>query len=318
MDLSHRRQSNRRKNILSNVARGLALATPIQCVRVTQNTIVITLFTTDLALKMQSRSMAFNNKLNRNLLSNLSPGSRTLDVGCGYGAFTAVARDHGLDAYGIDFNAKSIEIGREAFGLDSRLQVSSVDQVKQIFRHTTFDLITMFEVIEHVEHPRELVNTVFNLLSPGGMLVLSCPNEDRWMPCGLIYVDYPPHHLTRWTPGSLKGMLVRAGFEDVSTVVDASVRDWVWTYFVNRSASRGRDAKIFGNMDESHSLGGERINWRRKLKRRLYAYSKYGFAPLDMLIRLFGIGTMGMRTVARKPLDELAREFRSMHEEAHN
>jgi SAM-dependent methyltransferase len=220
-----------------------------------------------------------------------------------------------LDAYGIDFNAKSIEIGREAFGLDSHLQVSSVNQVKQIFSHTTFDLITMFEVIEHVEHPRELVNTVFNLLSPGGILVLSCPNEDRWMPCGRIYVDYPPHHLTRWTPGSLKGMLYRAGFEDVSTMVDASVRDLVWTYFVNRSASRGSEAKRFEGMDGSHSLGGVRLNWRRNLKRRLYAYSKYGFAPVDMLIRLFGIGTMGMRTEARKPLHEPTRQLPSPRKE---
>lgn len=250
----------------------------------------------------KSQYAYFTSKSNRKLLRSLSPGARTLDVGCGYGAFTAVARDHGLDAYGIDFNAKSIEVGRDAFGLDEHLQVGSVDHVKHIFPYDTFDLITMFEVIEHVERPRELVNTVFSLLSPGGMLVLSCPNEDRWMPCGRIFVDYPPHHLTRWNPGSLKKMLARAGFEDVTIVVDASVRDWIWTFFVNRSATRRNGAKRLKDSNELHSSAGTRVNWWRNLKRRVFAYSKYGFAPADMLIRLFGIGTMGMRTVVRKPL----------------
>jgi 2-polyprenyl-3-methyl-5-hydroxy-6-metoxy-1,4-benzoquinol methylase len=243
----------------------------------------------------------FECKSNRRLLRNLAPRALTLDVGCGYGAFTAVARDYGLDAYGIDFNAKLIEVGRDAFGLDKHLQVGSIDHVKDIFPQNTFNLITMFEVIEHVEEPRELINTAFSLLSPGGLLVLSCPNEDRWMPCGRIFVDFPPHHLTRWSPGTLKQALAKAGFEDIKIVIDSSVRDWIWTFFVNRSANKRIVSRQLECLDDQDKSISTRVNWLRGLKRNVFVISKYVLAPLDMLIHFFGIGTMGMRTVARKP-----------------
>src|SRR5713101_3113519 len=50
---------------------------------------------------------------NLRLLRSVAKGARSLDIGCGFGAFVYVALQQGLDAYGIDFNQSQVETGRK-------------------------------------------------------------------------------------------------------------------------------------------------------------------------------------------------------------
>lgn len=240
------------------------------------------------------------NPKNRALLKRLPAGACTLDIGCGYGAFVSVAHDQGFDAHGIDFNADQIATGQAAFALESHLHAGRLEDHSSLFKSAAYDMVSMFEVIEHVEAPRQLVERAHGLLKPGGLLAMSCPNEDRWQPAGRIFVDYPPHHLTRWSKAAMRDLLTQVGFEQVQFKVDSSVRDLLWTYAVNRSARR----KMHGAPPPSNQAGaaaepaGRQV--QRRIKMGLYKASGLVFAPLDGLLRLAQVGTMGMRVYARK------------------
>lgn len=75
----------------------------------------------------------------------------------------------------------------------------------------SFDVVTLFEVVEHVAEPLELLRTATSLMSPGGTLIVSTPNR-LGRPHPPEALDRPPHHVTRWTPATLSTAVGRAGF----------------------------------------------------------------------------------------------------------
>ncbi len=231
---------------------------------------------------LDSRRIAWMEALTRR-------GSKTLDIGCGSGAFVACSRDAGRDAYGIDFNDQEISLGKAAFNLNGFLMTSDVPSMPDEW--SGFDLITMFEVIEHLSNPKQVIQEVHRRLKDGEYLVLSCPNERRWQPAGRIFVDYPPHHLTRWTPKCLQRFLESNSFEYVETEIDGSLRDILWTAYVNRRA-RSKSVASAPSQIAEHSS-----NWKWVLDRAL----RIVCLPFDALLKILHIGTLGMRVVVRKP-----------------
>ena len=215
-------------------------------------------------------------------------GARTLDIGCGCGAFVAFARDEGRESYGIDFNDQHIRLGKTVFNLKDSLMIGDILSMPQEW--SEFDLVTMFEVIEHLPNPEEVISQVYRRLRKGGYLAISCPNEARWQPMGRIFVDYPPHHLTRWTPDCLRGFLERNSFEHVRTEIDASLRDVLWTAYANRRARRKSTAP-------SPTNAATRL---RDCKWALDGILRKLCLPFDAILRGAHVGTMGMRVVVRK------------------
>jgi SAM-dependent methyltransferase len=79
--------------------------------------------------------------------------------------------------------------------------------------HQEFDVVSAFHLLEHLERPRELFETAATILQPGGRLFVSVPNSQRLIiDRALLPLDWPPHHLTRWTPESLRFAGERWGF----------------------------------------------------------------------------------------------------------
>jgi len=234
---------------------------------------------------------------NQHLLTLLSEGDRILDIGCGFGAFVKYAAEKGYDAYGIDFNDKHINIGREVLGLGERLILGDIKDLHDSDRFCdSFDLVTLFEVIEHVEDPRCLVQDARRMLSKGGLLAISCPNESRWQPTGRIFADYPPHHLTRWRPDTLLSFLERQGFQHVKTQLECSFSDLIWVAYVNSSAKRkeAKSGSDNGNDDAANYAGF------RRLKIAGFNLIRAFGAPFDLVLKTAGVGTMGMRMVVRR------------------
>jgi 2-polyprenyl-3-methyl-5-hydroxy-6-metoxy-1,4-benzoquinol methylase len=217
-----------------------------------------------------------------------APGAKMLDIGCGSGAFVAFARKAGREAFGIDFNAQEIDLGKVAFELDGYLMTG--DLLSMPDGWSDFDLITMFEVIEHLPNPKEVIVEVSRRLKKGGYLILSCPNEKRWMPAGRVFVDYPPHHLTRWSPQTLRRFLERNSLAHVRTEIDASVRDILWTAYVNRRSQGISEAQSPAQGEKKPAT----VKWF------LYRLLRVLCAPFDAILAVFRIGTLGMRVVVRK------------------
>jgi SAM-dependent methyltransferase len=140
-------------------------------------------------------------------------GRRLLDVGCGTGTFLDRARAAGFEPAGLDFDPGNVEIARTRYGLTA-VETASIDTLAAR-APGQYDVVTLFEVVEHVEDPRALLRTVRTLLRPGGLLAFSMPNRDRRLD-SLREGDWPPNHLTRWTRRSVLVLLDSQGFEPVA------------------------------------------------------------------------------------------------------
>lgn len=142
---------------------------------------------------------------------------RLIDVGCGNGAFVAAAHRRGYDAWGIDFSAKAIEAGRRHFGLE-QLRAESIEQLSDRIGEQRFDVVTAFEILEHMDDSSAFVKQIIGLLAPGGYLIVSVPNRER-RPLLLNEGDLPPHHFTRWNEAAIRGFFVRHGLRPIKVIV---------------------------------------------------------------------------------------------------
>jgi 2-polyprenyl-3-methyl-5-hydroxy-6-metoxy-1,4-benzoquinol methylase len=137
--------------------------------------------------------------------------SQLLDVGAGNGYFVYLARsEFGFEAEGLEISAAEADYARDTFGVELLRGDLSV-----VTKH--YDIVTSFNVLEHVKQPTELLREMSSKLHPGGLLVVTTPNPDcihrrlrglqKWnMVC-------PPHHINLFTKAALKEMLLREGFD---------------------------------------------------------------------------------------------------------
>ena len=166
--------------------------------------------------------------------ANPLPGTRLLDVGAGDGSFLELARRHGYDVLGTEFSGEGARRARE-LGLEIRLgQFCDID-----FGGRRFDIITIWHVLEHVPNPGQVLARAFELLQPGGRLVVAVPNEDNALvnhrlgrrrslvPGGLFPKPQRGSeiHLVHFQKPTLAGALRRAGFEIVRTGID-DIHSW--------------------------------------------------------------------------------------------
>ncbi len=141
------------------------------------------------------------------------PG-RLLDVGSGKGRFLSRAGHRGWRAKGVEPVAGSVALARARHGVD--VIVGTLEEAA--FAARSFDVVTMWHVLEHLADPRGAMAEARRLLDDGGLLALEIPNlaslqaqigRDRWFHMML------PHHLVHFTPETLRRLLADNGFEVV-------------------------------------------------------------------------------------------------------
>lgn len=140
-----------------------------------------------------------------------SDNAALLDIGCAEGQFLNLARKAGCEVTGLDFNPHSLEVARKVFNIYSVYQCSA-EEFYERYPDLRFDVVTLFEVLEHTADPFEIVCSIRRLLKPGGKFLLSVPGNRRWPQLFHPEVDTPPHHLTLWTQEALTRILERAGY----------------------------------------------------------------------------------------------------------
>lgn len=146
------------------------------------------------------------------ILDGLIPGSsRVLDVGCGRGNFLEAMEKRGHEVFGTELSALSAEKAVSIFGE----KIFIGDLLDLDAPPESFDMVSMWHVIEHVADPIRYIEKSFALLKPGGALVLAQPNIDSiqakiggpvW-----FHLDVP-RHLYHFSPETLGNMMKKAGF----------------------------------------------------------------------------------------------------------
>ena len=104
---------------------------------------------------------------------NKSEKPKILDIGCAFGYFLKFCRQLGFETYGIDVSDYAIH---QIKGIaEAEAYVSDI-QFGTPFKEDFFDLVTMFEVIEHLERPIDALKEIQRILKPNGLLILATSN----------------------------------------------------------------------------------------------------------------------------------------------
>lgn len=151
----------------------------------------------------------------RLLVSQRAPPGRLLDLGCATGFFAEKAQAAGYDVTGVDASEWSIALARRRCPL-ARFEASTFDSLSF---EAEFDVITLWDVLEHVHSPRDLVTRLAGWLKPGGLLLMSMPNSASWTArlMGPRWVLLLREHLWYFSPNTVQQLLQSCGFELVLT-----------------------------------------------------------------------------------------------------
>jgi len=167
---------------------------------------------------------------------------RVLEIGAGDGAFIkALMREvtSNDNLVAIEYS----DIGKEQI---EKLGVSCLSEdirsLNKAEYASKFDVICMFQVLEHMDHLHELMETIKSMLKEGGRVIIAVPNENRirFNELNDALLDMPPNHIGRWTKKAFTALSRRHNFHIRQHVYEpfnfmASFQQMVTYRFLRRS-----------------------------------------------------------------------------------
>ena len=165
----------------------------------------------DYLLNSTKRLEGFNRRL-QDLERHTAPPGRTLDYGCAIGLCVKAAQNRGWDAIGYDRSEWATNFGRGALG------INIVSGAVPAFGPAKFDLVTLWDCIEHLTDPRGTLVNIHSWLKPGGILAVNTVNSSslgaRLAGRSWRHVA-PPLHIHLFSAKSLQVLIKDCGFSVV-------------------------------------------------------------------------------------------------------
>jgi len=221
-------------------------------------------------------------------------GVDVLDVGCGSGTLLGLLKHRGFGVTGLDFSAEAAAIAKAENGVD--VAVGTLEEAH--FPAESFDVVTLFHVMEHVTTPRQVLAEVSRVLKPNGVAILQVPNIESWQfkIFGARWYGLDiPRHVIDYSRNSMLKLLADSGFV-VNRIRHFNLRDngpaLVSSVFpsldpVSRSVRHRKR-----NNDESRP-----VEWFRHLMYLLLVTYAY---PVVLLESAFGCGATIMIEAKKK------------------
>ena len=145
-------------------------------------------------------------------LCRLAKGTeRWLDLGCSAGFILSAATQAGFEPYGLDIEPESIRYARENLGL-KKVAVGQLSE--QQYPDEFFDVITAYDVVEHVPDLNLFISEIRRVLKPDGLVEIGTPDIGHWrVPSELsLWKEIKPsEHLYYFTESTLGALLLKHG-----------------------------------------------------------------------------------------------------------
>ena len=139
------------------------------------------------------------------------PPGRLLDIGTGGGSFPYVASKRGWHVDACEPNRWLCEWGRQKYGTP----IASGTVFEQGYRSNSYDLVTLWDVLEHTADPKAQISEIHRLLKEHGLLVVNYPDIGSWIArlMGRSWVFLLDVHLYYFTRTTITRLLEKSGFE---------------------------------------------------------------------------------------------------------
>ena len=192
------------------------------------------------------------------LISRFKAPGRALDLGCASGFFLGNLRGRGWEVMGCELADWAARRARELFGI----QVITGDILSADLPERAFDLVTLWDVIEHVADPAAMLARARRAARPDGLVVIRVPNtaslDARCL--GTSWIDWClPYHFYHFTPGTLAALVERQGLAVLH--VEVGVSTLLWRFFFAPLAIPSHHVKLLARL--------ARVWWLKSMARTL-------------------------------------------------
>jgi len=191
-----------------------------------------------------------------------------LDVGCSFGGLVQAASRY-FDAYGMDISEYAVTEGNKSAQKNHCSNhfkglyfTKLTDADASVFLKNSFSVISMIEVIEHLFSPEKDIRAAYDLLKPGGILVIQTANLASWQAinAGIDYHYFLPGHLTCFTAAGLKILIENNGFRVLREYIPVDFG--LWPKIIKQAMSIS-GFRLFGILTKTSFY-----HWKSYLKRK--------------------------------------------------
>lgn len=183
-------------------------------------------------------------------INKLSKKGNLLDIGCAYGFFLEMARANGWKVKGLELSIEAYRFAKNKL----KLPVLNITLEKAKFKSNSFDVVTMFDVIEHLPDPKAAIREIRRILKPNGLVVITTPDIGSFAAKILgknwEEVKRVREHIYFFSKATLAKLLISLNFEVLKT-------ESAGRYFSVKSAiKRGKlhHEKIFALIEKFSNL----------------------------------------------------------------
>jgi len=158
----------------------------------------------------KGREITFAKQLK--LINKFKPRKgKLLDIGTAGGSFLYVAKKNGWDVHGVEPNKWMAKWGKKHYGID----IKPGDIFANKYPDNYFDVVTLWDVLEHVPDAAKTLDEVNRILKPKGLLVVNYPDIGSWIARVLKrkWMFLLSVHLYYFTPRTIRIMLNKHGFK---------------------------------------------------------------------------------------------------------
>lgn len=179
-------------------------------------------------LPEELEKMGYNEDKFRFIFKSVGSNLRVLDIGCNDGFIGSKLMKNGNDVYGIDIVKREVNKAKK---LGIKAKVVDIENTNLPYPANYFDFVLLTDVIEHVFDTDGLLKKIYNILKPGGALLITTPNVaslarrfmllfglNPFLEYSSEYMDFAVHpvgHIRYYTHSDLRRQLHRNNFRNI-------------------------------------------------------------------------------------------------------